>query len=180
VVLRSYCGGAAVVLRPIVAGWCLEVELVEKAEVDRWLRAYVEAWKSYDGEQIGDLFSEDVQYRYHPYDEPVLGRAELVRSWLGEASDPGTSDPGASDSGASDSGASDSGASDRDKPGTYDAAYRAVAVDGDVAVATGTSTYLSGPGGPVEEVFDNCFVMRFDSAGRCREFTEWYVRRPRG
>ena len=75
---------------------------------------------------------------------------------------------------------SDSGASDRDKPGTYDAAYRAVAVDGDVAVATGTSTYLSGPGGPVEEVFDNCFVMRFDSAGRCREFTEWYVRRPRG
>ena len=77
------------VLPPIVAGWCLEVELVEKAEVDRWLRAYVEAWKSYDGEQIGDLFSEDVQYRYHPYDEPVLGRAELVRSWLGEASDGG-------------------------------------------------------------------------------------------
>jgi ketosteroid isomerase-like protein len=144
-----------------VAGWCLEVELVEKAEVDRWLQAYVEAWKSYDGKQIGDLFSEDVRYRYHPYDEPVLGRAELVRSWLGEASDGGA-------------------VADRDKPGTYDAAYRAVAVDGDVAVATGTSTYLAGPGGPVEEVYDNCFVMRFDSAGRCREFTEWYVRRPRG
>jgi ketosteroid isomerase-like protein len=159
-------GGAAVVLRPIVAGWCVEVELVEKAEVDRWLRAYVEAWKSYDSEQIGDLFSEDVRYRYHPYDEPVVGRAELVRSWLGEASDPGTSDGGA--------------VADRDEPGTYDAAYRAVAVDGDVAVATGASTYLSGPGGLVKEVFDNCFVMRFDSAGRCREFTEWYVRRPRG
>jgi hypothetical protein len=158
-----------VVLRPIVAGWCLEVELVDKAEVDRWLQAYVEAWKSYDGEQIGDLFSEDVRYRYHPYDEPVVGRAELVRSWLGEASDGGAPDPGASDSGASD----------RDEPGTYDAAYRAVAVDGDVAVATGSSTYLSDPGGPVKEVFDNCFVMRFDSAGRCREFTEWYVRRPR-
>jgi hypothetical protein len=168
---RWCCGGAAVVLRPIVAGWCLEVEPVEKAEVDRWLRAYVEAWKSYDGEQIGDLFSEDVQYRYHPYDEPVVGRAELVRSWLGEASDPGTSDPGTSDGGA---------VADRDEPGTYDAAYRAVAVDGDIAVATGSSTYLSGPGGPVKEVFDNCFVMRFDSAGRCREFTEWYVRRPRG
>jgi SnoaL-like domain len=154
-----------VVLGPIVAGWCLEVELVDKAEVDRWLRAYVEAWKSYNSEQIGDLFSEDVRYRYHSYDEPVVGRAELVRSWLGETSD---------------SGASDSGASDRDEPGTYDAAYRAVAVDGDVAVATGSSTYLSGPGGVVKEVFDNCFVMRFDSAGRCREFTEWYVRRPRG
>ena len=143
---------------------------MEKAEVDRWLQAYVEAWKSYDAKQIGDLFSEDVRYRYHPYDEPVLGRAELVRSWLGEASDPGTSDPGTSDPGASD----------RDKPGTYDAAYRAVAVDGDFAVATGSSTYLSSPGGPVNEVYDNCFVMRFDAAGRCREFIEWYVRRPRG
>jgi hypothetical protein len=101
-----------------------------------------------------------VRYRYHPYNEPLVGRAELVRSWLGEASHPG--------------------ASDRDKPGTYDAAYRAVAVDGDVAVATGSSTYLSSPGGSVDEVYDNCFVMRFDSAGRCREFTEWYVRRPRG
>jgi hypothetical protein len=47
-------------------------------------------------------------------------------------------------------------------------------------VATVPLTYLSGPGGPVKEVFHNCFVMRFDSAGRCREFTEWYVRRPRG
>jgi len=71
-------------------------------------------------------------------------------------------------------------ASARDEQGTYDASYRAVAVDGDVAVATGSSTYRSGPGGPVAKVFDNCFVMRFDAEGRCREFTEWYVERPRG
>jgi hypothetical protein len=30
----------------------------------------------------------------------------------------------------------------------------------------------------VEQVYDNCFVMRFDAAGRCREFTEWFVERP--
>jgi hypothetical protein len=83
-----------------------------------------------------------------------------VRSWLGEDAPVG--------------------ASGRDEPGTYDATYRAVAVDGDVAVATGSSTYLSGPGGPVEKVYDNCFVMAFDAEGRCREFTEWYVERPRG
>ena len=136
-----------------------EVGFVDKAEVDRWLRAYVGAWKSYDRDQIGELFSADVRYRYHPHDEPVVGRAELVQSWLGEAGY--------------------AGASARDEQGTYDAAYRAVAVDGDVAVATGSSTYLAGPGGPVEKVYDNCFVMRFDSAGRCREFTEWYVERPR-
>jgi hypothetical protein len=146
-----------------------EVELVDKAEVDRWLQAYVGAWKSYDRDQIGELFAEDVRYRYHPHDDPVVGRAELVRSWLGDEAHAGAS--------GEDAPADSSG---RDDPGTYDASYRAVAVDGDVAVATGSSTYLSGPGGPVEKVFDNCFVMRFDAAGRCREFTEWYVERPRG
>jgi ketosteroid isomerase-like protein len=131
---------------------------VDKAEVDRWLRAYVDAWKSYDRDRIGELFAEDIQYRYHPHDEPLEGRAAVVRSWLGEDEHPG--------------------ASSRDEPGTFDPAYRAVAVDGDVAVATGTTRYLSEPGGAVRDVYDNCFVMRFDSAGRCREFTEWYVQRP--
>ena len=44
-------------------------------------------------------------------------------------------------------------------------------------MATGTSTYRDRPGGPVERVYDNCFVMRFDPDGRCREFTEWFVQR---
>jgi ketosteroid isomerase-like protein len=132
---------------------------VDKAQVDRWLRAYVAAWKSYDRDQIGELFADDVQYRYHPFDDPVRGREAVVRSWLGEDESPD--------------------ASARDEQGTYDAAYRAVAVDGDVAVATGSSSYLTAPGGPVDKVYDNCFVMRFDSAGRCREFTEWFIQRPR-
>ena len=46
---------------------------MDEAGVDRWLRAYVEAWKSYDRDQIGELFAEDVQYRYHPHDDPVVG-----------------------------------------------------------------------------------------------------------
>ena len=35
-----------------------------------------------------------------------------------------------------------------------------------------------GPDGPIDEIYDNCFVMRFDADGRCREFTEWFVKRP--
>ena len=58
--------------------------------------------------------------------------------------------------------------------------YRAVAIDGDVAVAVGQSTYTDGPDGPVAEVYDNCFLLRFDAEGRCREFTEWFVKRPLG
>jgi hypothetical protein len=131
---------------------------MDRVDVDEWLDAYVAAWKSYNREEIAALFGADVVYRYHPYDEPVRGRDAVVSSWLGE------DEP--------------EGASTRDPEGTYDATYRVVALDGDVAVATGTSTYLTSPGGPIDKVFDNCFVMRFDAAGRCREFTEWYIQRP--
>jgi hypothetical protein len=41
-------------------------------KVGRWLQAYVGAWKSYDRDQIGELFAEDVRYRYHPHDDPVV------------------------------------------------------------------------------------------------------------
>ena len=132
---------------------------MDKADVDRWLEAYVEAWKTYDRDQIAALFSEDAEYRYHPYDEPIRGRDAVVASWLGESDE--------------------ESASTRDPEGTYDATYRAFAVEGDAAVATGNSTYLTEPGGDVEEVFDNCYVMRFDRDGRCREFTEWFMERPK-
>lgn len=123
-----------------------------------WLDRYVDAWLSYEPEAIGALFSEEVAYRYHPYDAPIVGRDAVVASWLGES---GTD-----------------GASSRDEPGTYDASYAPVAVDGDVVVATGTSRYRETPGGPVVKKYENCFVMRFDSAGRCQEFTEYYIKHP--
>lgn len=131
---------------------------MDRTEANRWLGAYVEAWKTYDPEQIAALFSDDVTYRYHPYDEPVRGRGEVVKSWLGEGAH--------------------ADASTRDPVDTYDASYQAIAVDGDVVVATGSSSYRTAPGGPIEKVYDNCFVMRFNAAGACCEFTEWYVKRP--
>jgi len=131
---------------------------MQKDDVDRWLHAYVEAWKTYDPQRIAALFSTDVYYRYHPYDQPVQGRDAVVASWLGEGEH--------------------AGASTRDEPNTYDATYRTIAVDADTAVATGITRYSASPGGAPEKVFDNCFVMRFDTTGRCREFTEWYSRRP--
>lgn len=127
---------------------------MDHASAQEWLDRYVDAWLTYDREAIAALFSDDIAYRYHPGDEPLVGRDAVVASWLGEAD-------------ASD-------ASARDEPGTYRAAYAPVAVDADVVVATGTSTYLTAPDGPVDKVYDNCFVMRFDDAGRCREFTEYY------
>ena len=131
---------------------------MDHAAAQDWLDRYVAAWLSYEPDAIGALFSEDVAYRYHPYDDPIVGRDAVVASWLGE----------------SDS----DDASTRDDPGTYEATYAPVAVDGDVVVATGRSTYRRAPGGPVVGVYENCFVMRFDGAGRCRDFTEYYIERP--
>jgi len=131
---------------------------VDRVDAQDWLDRYVEAWLTYEPALIRDLFSEDVVYRYHPYDDPIEGRDAVVASWLGETSEPGESG--------------------RDEPGTYEASYAPVAVDGDMVVATGTTSYRDVAGGSIVQVFHNCFVMRFVDHGRCREFTEFYMRRP--
>ena len=113
---------------------------MDRNAAQAWLDRYVAAWKSYDRESIAALFSDDIVYRYHPYDDPIVGRRAVVESWLGE------------------SGSDD--ASTRDEVGTYDASYAPVAVDADTVVATGTSAYSDTPHGPVVRVYENCFVMR--------------------
>jgi ketosteroid isomerase-like protein len=123
---------------------------VDKAQVSDWLRRYVEAWKSYDRSDIGALFSNDVEYRFHPYDDPTRGRDTVIESWFGD---------------------------NKDDPGTYNGEYEPVAVDGNTAVAVGTSTYLDASGS-VSRVYDNCFIMQFDDDGRCRSFIEYYMKRP--
>jgi hypothetical protein len=123
---------------------------MKNQDVANWLARYVDAWKSYDRSQIADLFSANAQYRYHPYDDPVRGRDEIVESWFGD---------------------------NKDEPNTYDGKYEPVVVDGDTAVATGYSTYFT-KDGSVDKVYDNCYIMRFDGDGRCREFTEFFMLRP--
>jgi len=127
-------------------------------EVRAWLDRYVAAWETYDPGAIGDLFSEDAAYRYHPADAPVVGRAAIVKAWL-------VPDPG-------------SPASTPDEPGTYDAHYDPYAVEGDRAVAVGWSRYWTDARRAVEQAtYDNCFLLEFDGAGRCRAFTEFYRQR---
>ena len=131
---------------------------MDRTRAQAWLDRYVAAWLSYDADDIAALFAEDVSYRYHPFDDPVVGRDAVVASWLGESE-------------------SDD-ASTRDAPGTYIGEYAPIAVEGDVVVATGTSSYRERPAGRIIRLYHNCFVMRFDADGRCREFTEYYMKRP--
>jgi ketosteroid isomerase-like protein len=87
--------------------------LVSEADVQRWLDRYVEAWRSYDAEAIAALFTDDAEYRYDPFAEPLVGGAAIAADWL----------------------------RDRDAPGSWEAEYRPFAVTGDRAVATGETRY---------------------------------------
>jgi uncharacterized protein (TIGR02246 family) len=125
---------------------------MERAAVVDWLKAYVRAWESYSPEAIGELFTEDATYSFHPYDKPVVGRQAIVEAWLKEP----------------------------DAPGTFTANYAPIAVEGDVAVANGRSTYFKDSSRTqMTREWDNLFVIEFDKDGRCRSFREWYVA-PRG
>jgi hypothetical protein len=80
----------------------------------------------------------------------VKGRDSIVRSWL----------------------------QDPDEPGSWSAEYHPVALEGDMAIANGRSRYLHTDGSPRTE-YDNIFVIRFAQDGRCAEFREWFMERPR-
>lgn len=122
---------------------------MDKERAQEWLDAYIEAWRSGERQQIGDLFSEEAEYRYHPYDQPVRGRQAVVQSWL----------------------------EDWDPKEPWEAEYKVYALDGNQAVAIGTSKYLPYRDHP-ERLYYNVFLVEFDDDGRCREFTEYFVKEP--
>jgi hypothetical protein len=113
-----------------------------------WLDRYVAAWKSYDPDAIGDLFSEHATYRYHPEDDPVEGRDAIVADWL----------------------------RDQDEAGEYDARYEPLAIDASNGnhVASGWTRYLTSAGDLRDEYW-NIYLVTFDDAGRAASFTEWWI-----
>jgi ketosteroid isomerase-like protein len=125
---------------------------LDKQLVSRWLDAYVQAWQTYDATAIGELFSEDATYAWHPWDsgdDLVRGRQQIVQAWL----------------------------RDKDRPDSYQAEYAPLAVDGDLAIATGKTRYYKNDR-TLDREYHNMFVLRFDDAGRCTAFTEWFMKTP--
>jgi ketosteroid isomerase-like protein len=118
---------------------------MDHAAFQDWLNRYIAAWRSGNADDIGSLFADDARYSYGPYRDPVVGRAAIVRDW--------TKEP--------------------DAPGSWEAEYRPLAIDGDVAVATGESRYANG------KTYSNIFVCRFGGDGRCTEFREWFMEKPK-
>lgn len=134
---------------------------MDRQAVAGWLQRYVDAWISNDARAIGELFAAGADYRYHPFDQGdavVHGREAIVRAWL--------------------EGVPEGVASSLDEPGTFEAHYEPYAVEGDRAVSAGWTRYWTDSTRRDEtDTFDNVFLLRFDDDGRCREFTEYFVRR---
>ena len=128
--------------------------MIQTEAVQRWLDAYSRAWETYEPRDIGALFTDDAEYRWHPWDEGddvARGREQIVRGWL----------------------------ENRDAPGTYRGEYRPLLVNEDVAIAVGTSLYYgSASQETLERKYHNLWVLRFAADGRCCSFTEWYMTPP--
>jgi len=127
-------------------------------ELQGWLDRYVEAWKTYKPADIEELFTEDAEYRYHPWDEPLQGRAAIVADWINPGGNP----------------------AQRDAPGTFDASYAPYAIEGDLVVAVGTTTYYKdATRAEVDRAYHNVYLMQFDEANNCRSFTEHFMPLPK-
>ncbi len=123
---------------------------VTMAEAAAWLDRYVAAWRSNDPADILALFAPEATYSYGPYREPIRGREAIAESWLAGP----------------------------DEPDSWEAEYAPIAVTGDLAVAHGRSRYFEADRTKLRTEYDNIFTIRFDAAGRCVEFREWFMEKP--
>ena len=90
--------------------------MVTPGQVQRWLDDYIAAWRSYDRDAIVALFADDVSYRYHPFDEPLVGAHAVADSWL----------------------------ENQDEPGSWVADYRPALISGNEVITTGETRYTDG------------------------------------
>ncbi len=86
---------------------------MDRDSVQRWLDSYIEAWRSNEPAQVQALFTADAEYRFHPWDEPLVGAAAIAEAWMANPDD----------------------------PSSWEATYEPLVVTDDVALATGHTDY---------------------------------------
>src|SRR4051812_7195223 len=86
-------------------------------ELTAWLDRYRTAWTSNEPDDIRALFTEDAEYRYHPWDEPLTGHEAIVAGWLDS----------------------------KDEPGDWTFEWEPVAEQGRIGVVEGRTVYRNGP-----------------------------------
>ena len=122
--------------------------MADRDTVTDWMHAYIRAWDSNDPADIRTLFTPDAEYRFRPYDEPVVGHDAITAEWLDGA----------------------------DEPDDHTFDWEIVAAEGDTGVVQGRTEYLEGDS--AGELYENLWIIRFAADGRARSFTEWYMEAP--
>lgn len=126
--------------------------MTDHVAVREWLDRYEAAWRANDAGTIRALFTEDASYRWHPWetgDDLVRGADAIVAAWLDEPDD----------------------------PQAWEMRFEVLAVDGDLGVARCQTVYRPTAESP-RRAYRNLFLIRLTADGRCRDFTEYYMREP--
>jgi hypothetical protein len=90
--------------------------MAESTDLTAWMDGYRRAWTSNDESDIRSLFTDDAEYRYEPWGEPVTGADAIARSWIER----------------------------KDAPSEWTFEWAPVARDGATAVIAGRTVYLDG------------------------------------
>ena len=119
-----------------------------RERVQRWLEAYVTAWRTYDPVLIAALWTDDAVW-HRPFSIRATGSAEITAEWLRDRDEYGFSD--------------------------FDAHYEPIAMDAGLVVVHGRTVFYADGTRDVDTAFDNLWLLRFADDGRCSEFHEWYA-----
>jgi len=114
-----------------------------------WLDSYRSAWEERDPEAVIGLFAEDATYQETPFSQPMRGREAIRQYWSRAVV----------------------ACQEQIRFG-----YEVLAVAEVSAIAHWWASFVRVATG-MQVSLDGVFLLTFDTAGRCRELREWWVRK---
>jgi hypothetical protein len=61
---------------------------VERVDVERWVGAYIDAWRTPGTEGLGGIFTDDATYSPSPWASPFVGLVQIGELWEAERDSP--------------------------------------------------------------------------------------------
>ena len=114
-----------------------------------WLESYRLAWETRDPEAVSRLFAEDATYQETPFTPPLRGREAIREYWSRVVA----------------------AAQEQIRFG-----YEVLAIAEVSAIAHWWVSFVR-ISSKTQVSLDGVFLLTFDTAGRCRELREWWVRK---